>query len=63
MHPTQLFMLQAQNEMTAMSLGNRDVKVNMVTTYEYQYDAQGYPVSAVEKDAGDVSAKVTYEYE
>lgn len=63
MHPTALFLLQSANDMTSMTLRNKSVNMSVTTTYEYKYDAQGYPVSGVEKDGGDVSATSTYQYE
>jgi hypothetical protein len=63
LHPTALFFLQSVNDITSMAMRSKQVNASIVTTFEYKYDAQGYPVSGVEKDAGDVSATAVYEYE
>ncbi|WP_341839548.1 hypothetical protein [Chitinophaga caseinilytica] len=63
LHPTALFFLQSANDMTSMAMRSKQVNAEIVTVYEYKYDAQGYPVSGIEKDAGDVSATAVYEYE
>ncbi|WP_126243584.1 hypothetical protein [Chitinophaga rhizosphaerae] len=63
LHPTALFFLQSVNDMTSMAMRSKQVHAEIVTIFEYKYDAQGYPVSGVEKDGGDVSATSVYEYE
>ncbi|WP_341836298.1 hypothetical protein WJU16_00155 [Chitinophaga pollutisoli] len=63
LHPTALLLLQPVNDMAGMTLRNLQYNVAVKTEYAYKYDAQGYPVSSVERADGEVSATSVYEYE
>lgn len=63
MHPAAMVLLMSDNEVIAMSFRSKQAKATVTTRYEYKYDGQGYPVSGVEKDGGEVSATETFEYQ